>query len=83
MDNGKDALNLDQLGRVTGGTADSPDARYRNGYCVQWNVHRKYVTGRIQLIHRTPHGYQYTVKFDEITAKVPESELSPAGSHET
>lgn len=81
MDKGKVALNLDQLGSVTGGTPDGPllpPAKYSVGDKVSLFAYPEYGVGVIKHIYYVLDGYECVVMFDKGTTTVPEDELSPA-----
>ena len=79
MDNGKAALNPDQLGRVTGGTANIPAAKYHIGDRVSLIVYPEYGVGVInQIINKVPGGYDCVVIFDAGIITADESEFTPA-----
>ena len=79
MEKGKVALNLDQLGTVTGGARDMPPSRYHVGDRVSLQFFPEYGVGEIRKMYLEDHGtWVYTVEFDKGTITALESEFSPA-----
>ena len=77
MEKGKVAVNLDQLGSVTGGTADAP-AKYSVGDKVSLFVYPEYGVGKIIDMHLEAGGWMCTVEFDKGIITAQEVEFSPA-----